>query len=225
MKICEDKNRKAFIILGMALVLLAILCCVFAHAWNPNFVSMLSGLWSGIATVALGAIAYWQNKRYKEMSDRLDERQNAPEFFISTPVTDEEGFGSSIRNYIEVYGTKRNEPCLRAGRIEQFLFSSLDKPILHLRPTRIIIEGREQPLCVSGEDEINVYKPYSPFRIIFEDIDCDITGKAKAEIVFEYENIYAMKYQKIYSIDIMIKQDQFIRESWGVLSLAKKIDG
>ena len=223
MKICERKNRKAFIILGMALVLLAILCCVFAHALNPNFVSMLSGLWSGIATVALGAIAYWQNKRYKEMSDRLDERQNAPEFFISTPVTDEEGFGSSIRNSIEVHGT--NERGIRTGITDSLRFSSLDKPILHLRPTRIIIEGKEQPLCVCGEDEINVYKPYSPFRIIFENIDCDITGRAKAEIVFEYENIYAMKYQKIYTLDISIIEKQFSKGPWGVLSLAKKIDG
>lgn len=43
---------------------------------------MISGLWSALATVVLGGIAFWQNKRYKELSDELNDRQDAPEFLF-----------------------------------------------------------------------------------------------------------------------------------------------
>lgn len=37
---------------------------------NRNFTTMLSGLWSALATVVLGIIALWQNNQYKKLSDK-----------------------------------------------------------------------------------------------------------------------------------------------------------
>ena len=48
----------------LLIILFAVFCCVNAHSWNSNLVSMISGLWSAVATVILGIIAVWQNKRY-----------------------------------------------------------------------------------------------------------------------------------------------------------------
>jgi hypothetical protein len=37
---------------------------------HGDFVTMLSGLWSALATVILGIIALWQNRQYKKLSDK-----------------------------------------------------------------------------------------------------------------------------------------------------------
>ena len=57
----------AFILLAVAGAILSIM---YDIANNNNAVTMLAGLWSAVATVFLGGIAIWQNKRYKEMSDK-----------------------------------------------------------------------------------------------------------------------------------------------------------
>ncbi len=51
------------------IIFLAILSLLYDNKVNGNWVTMLAGFWSAIATVTLGFIAVWQNKRYKDLSD------------------------------------------------------------------------------------------------------------------------------------------------------------
>ena len=48
---------------------------------NANLFTAISGWVSAIATVVLGYIAVWQNKRYKELSDDMTDLMIMPDFF------------------------------------------------------------------------------------------------------------------------------------------------
>lgn len=215
------KTRRVCVIIAI-IVIFAVVCCVCAPNWDDNLVSMLSGLLSAFATVVLGVIALLQNKRYKELSDKLDVRQNAPEFFILTPITNPKEFGPNIHNSIVSYGTKPKglKTAVNCG----FWFSSLDKPILNLRPVSITIGNKTESLSQKDSSRINVYMPFSSFRIELEDIDFDKRGKYPANIIFQYENIYGITYQKIFSIDISINNLGICNRSWGNLSIAERVD-
>lgn len=61
-------------LLIVAIILVVVGCAVssiiYDIAKNNNAVTMLAGLWSAFATLFLGGIAVWQNKSYKELSDK-----------------------------------------------------------------------------------------------------------------------------------------------------------
>ena len=46
------------------------------------------GLWGAIASSSLGALALWQNHRYKKQADSFSDTQFMPEFFF----VDEDGY-------------------------------------------------------------------------------------------------------------------------------------
>ena len=201
----------------MTILATMILCCVFAKEMNPNFVSMLSGIISAMATIILGIIAMWQNKQYKEMSDKLDERQNAPEFVVWTPTA---AFHSSNNNALKAYGTAKDG--ISTGINCANWFMSLDKPILHLRPISIEIGNQCDTLSVKGESEINAYTPYMQFGIEIKNIASSLKGNQVVVVTFEYENLYGLSYQKKFTFNVIIEGKYFRNRSWGKLSRAER---
>lgn len=63
-------KRCPVILLGIFLALLAAGSIWYEYLVFGTVVTMLSAFWSAAATVILGAVAVWQNKRYKELSDK-----------------------------------------------------------------------------------------------------------------------------------------------------------
>ena len=219
-----NKNKKSLRLAVGLTILLATVCCCCAPYWNGNFVSMLSGLWSAAATVVLGVVAFMQNSRYKELSDKMDIRQNAPEFFVQTPRIDLAGYATAsvTLNLITAFGCDRNG--IGLSEVISFRFMSLDKPILHLKPISISIDGKKQDLTVDGNNEINVYKPYSHFGIDLKEIKISGEGSHSAVVTIQYENIYGVKYEKKHSFDITVKSGEDVSCSYGSLSIAERVE-
>ena len=205
--------------LSMITAVVALICCILCHRWDSNLVSMISGLWSALATVVLGGIAFWQNKRYKELSDELNDRQDAPEFFVSSPATSGEKWQSDL--VFSATGTKSGGIQTDTNCI--LWFSSIDKPLLHLSPVSINIEGEIDNLSLQGRSEINVYKPYQVFGLELRDVNFDFEGKQEAKIYFEYENIYGIRYSKTYTYPVTINNGKVRSRSWGKLTRAERM--
>ena len=77
------KKHWAFILISIS-ILVCILNLVFASIFYnaaPNVFTAISGWVSGIATIVLGCIAFWQNRQYKKDSDELMAKQYDYEVF------------------------------------------------------------------------------------------------------------------------------------------------
>ena len=207
---------KEIIIMTVIAVLMALVCCVLAPTWNPNVATIISGLWSAVATAAVGAIAYWQNKQYKMLADRLDEKEKAPEFFIPTIATDVSSFVQHTFNKISAHGEDHNGMCFERK------FTIIDKPVLHLRPVDIVIDSNKYPLRVDGESEINVYKVNDSFEIKFDRLRVMDDGVYPCRIGLAYENIYGDRYIKELEFSITVKDKQIVNKTWGKLTRAKR---
>lgn len=81
------KFIKKILAIIFSIILVASACLVnmyFACKYNtefPNIFTAISGWISGIATIVLGVIAFWQNKRYKVDSEELIKKQYDYEVF------------------------------------------------------------------------------------------------------------------------------------------------
>lgn len=217
-------NKTWCIIIIIILLSLAVFCCINAGEWNSNLVSMISGLWSAVATVILGAIAVWQNKRYKQLSDEMQDAMNAPEFYIPTPANDIEKFSKLSFNVITGKG---NAPCglsTGTGHENAFTFSSIDKPIINLKPVFIMIDQKKEVISVQNNTGIDVFCSRDLFSIKISNCKAVTDGEHEMKVCINYENIYGTKYQKIYTTRISVQENRIVSHKWGVLSRAEKIN-
>ena len=180
----------------IAVIGCAAYCCVNAKCWNSNFVSMISGLWSAVATLAVGIIAYWQNRQYKKLSDRMDDRVNAPEFYVPSFRSDMPNTMRVTFNRLNVVG-KENKGFQSNGVLK---FASLDKPILNLRPVEIFIDGEKEDFSIKEVDGIDIYISHDLFVIDIQHFKHRKLRNHSIQIVFQFENIYGTKYRKTTSL-------------------------
>ena len=214
-------KRYGYIVAVVAIIIMAVYCCINAKSWNPNLVSMVSGLWSAVATFVVGIIAYWQSKRYKELSDKLDDRQNAPEFYVPTPASrsDLEKMMKGTFNLLVAKGEHENGLATK----QYFRFASLDKPILWLVPTKINVDGEEEILCVDEDEGIDVYNSHELFDIDLKNCCPRSDGNHQVKLYLKYENIYGVSYMKVYSCTVTVKSNKIVNKTWGTLSKAERI--
>lgn len=184
-------------LLIIILIILAILSVIYAEEMGAERASMIGGLWSALATAALGGIAFWQNKKYKQMADLLDMRQNAPEFIItSLRSIDKEASNIKIQ-ILKASGEHENGVTLEISIANPFfVFVSLDKPMLNLSIEKVIIDNTIQKIDQWSINKLSFYSPQNYF--VFKLLDCFPKDHSEHElcIVFQYENIYGVKYEK-----------------------------
>ena len=78
-------------------------------------------------------------------------------------------------------------------------------------------------MSLQGRSEINVYKPYQVFGLKLKDVNFDFEGEQEAEIYFEYENIYGIRYSKTYTYPVTINKGKVRNRSWGKLTRAERM--
>ena len=89
---------------GLIITLGLVFPFCFVSCMNPNLATLISGIWSALATVTLGLIALWQNKRYKEYTDRYNDLQYMPEFYkasTSESITEVDRFKFPLQAKVE----------------------------------------------------------------------------------------------------------------------------
>ena len=175
----------------IATIVLAILSCVYDYIINGNFVAMLSGLWSAASTIALGLLAFYQNKKYKDLSDQyqktVDELALKPEVFIDEMEIDTYHSIDSLKGKYVPLDMRVHVCKFPVVHFHTYMFQLFDE------------NGNILYNSIDGENGIpfkrvnNFYVGEFKYRIL---LPYDITGKMSCNIEFHYSDIYSNQYSK-----------------------------
>lgn len=176
----------------IVLLSLAVLCCIKASSWESNTVSMISGLWSAVATFVVGVIAFWQTKKYKEQADHFEDLMNAPEFYLPSFLAEFPHGMKTGYNRIMVRGEAESGV---HGK-NAFKLMSYDKPIIHLKPIKVRIDEVIEPITISPQSGIDINYPHDAFTIGISGFKEMKDGLHDIEMIITFENMYGTKYKK-----------------------------
>ena len=170
---------------------LVVASLIYDFHTNGNCVTIISGLWSAVATAAIGGIAYWQNKRYKQLTDEANDAMQMPDIYRSTSYADEhyavfEQYRAHIKGYIDM-----NSGYRWSQLIHLFFVRG---PILNLYIKSI--ECNSDVLqCISTET-ISMRDEATPFNLSFEVPSDWLKRDNVITVTLRYENIYNVQYEK-----------------------------
>lgn len=186
----KAKSIWAFGIAITITVILAIKTVLYDIQTNGNAVTSLSGIWSAFATIVLGGIAYWQNKRYKQLADEANDMAFMPELYIPTALMDtissqKQGiFNKITANFSKTIPSMRFTIHLQAIRT----------PMINLKVDSFTCENKEYQY--SEKTELTLSEKSSNIDVVFSvPQECCNPGK-QGSVKLYYENIYGTKYCK-----------------------------
>lgn len=189
-----DMNKKTKkIITGLCGAIIGFLAAISLwYDWkeNGNCVTVISGLWSAAATAVLGGIAYWQNKKYKQLADQQNDVAFMPDLCISTALMDK-AFDFASAWVYSVQGCINDIKTILCNPIKLWL---LKGPIINLKVTKICHENECWECSKNSEMSFaNESKPIYLFLYIPEKYALEGNRFVAA---LEYENVYGTKYKK-----------------------------
>lgn len=179
----------------MTEILKEILQEVQSHNSSIDWYSLASTL----SCILLGALALWQNYRYKKMSDKMIDLSNMPEIYHLM---------ESERNDIEVeddddWSEKYKLVCKCTWQdIDELMLytlylSNLNLPVVDLDV--IQLKSKNAYAKISTEKRLSVYREQTKFVI---DI-CLPEASGEYSLVLQYQNIYGTKYFKTITITMI----------------------
>lgn len=189
----HKKHDRFGIFVKVALCLLVLLsfgAMVFSEKISTNRASILGGVIGAGATIVLGLIAFWQNKRYKELSDELSERPYIPELYRSESLSDQlDSFSKGRYNSVTATAVESTDLI----EIDCGYLTSINAPLCLFRVKELQNRGKTITFLANSR---SFYKDtaFKLFLKIPEQI-CDVSSIYS--IVIEYENIYGMRYEKL----------------------------
>ena len=182
---------------------------IYDYCYNGNCVTIISGLWSAVATAAIGGIAYWQNKRYKQLTDETNDALQMPEIYRSTSYADEhsavfEQFRAHVKGFID-----QNERYKWSTIIHLFFVRG---PILNLFMKTI--KSKSGVLTCIDVEPVSMRDEATPFNLSFEVPTDWLKPDNEITVTLVYENIYAVQYEKeitiiFYTEDLSVKKISF----------------
>ncbi len=176
---------------GLIITLGLVLPFCFVPCMNPNLATLISGIWSALATVTLGLIALWQNKKYKQLADQQNDLAFMPDLYISTALSDELAAASSIVSFSKVRGIIDDIETVTCQPINLWF---LRGPILNLKVVEI--QHREETWVCSDCYPKSFRDENKPIFFVF-DIPKNYSKENESfTAVLEYENVYGTRYQK-----------------------------
>ena len=176
---------------ALAIILLVGLPFCFVPYMSSNLATLISGIWSALATAILGFIALWQNRRYQEYADQYNDLQYMPEFYeasISEVLTEVDRLKPLPRAKVET-----TEVC----SVLPLTIMAYKPPILGLNIIELTIDGRlvgKQP--VEKAVDIHPCKPALTLAICVPKSTVDDNREHKANAVFQYKNLHGTLYSK-----------------------------
>lgn len=159
------------------------------------------GAVSAFATIALGVIAIWQNKRYKELSDEMNDRTVMPQFYQKRAAdVIYASFEEADKEYeLSVIPSCKNTTCY------SIFFSTLDNAIVNLQPVRFTAGNSEYDEFLNVQD-FSIYKAGQQFCITIFVPDIMLpseSGKKTAcNLKLSFCNIYGDAYCTQVSFDL-----------------------
>ena len=181
----------------------------YDYCCNQNCVTIISGLWSALATAAIGGVAYWQNKCYKQLTDEANDAMQMPEIYRSTSYADEhsavfEQYRAHVKGIID-----RNTGYKWSQIIHLFFVRG---PILNLYIKSI--QCKSEILTCIDVESVSMRDEATPFNLSFE-VPIDwLKPDNVITVTLVYENIYAVQYEKeikilLYPKDLTVNKISF----------------
>lgn len=194
------KKYKSQIIISsvsLIVIILAVLSLLYDYHKNGNCVTMIAGLWSALATLAVGVIAYWQNKRYKQLADQQNDLAFMPDLYTSSALSDV--ISASTSSWpSKVRGSIDGIRVIKCNPIKLWI---LKGPIINLKVVEIWHGQKHWACCENGE--LSYRDESKPFNLVL-DIPAELDKKSNSfTAILQYENIYGTRYQK--NIDFTIE--------------------
>ena len=191
MKRNQDKELNKIIGAIIFLLVISFVCIVFANCMTANSASILGGVLSALATVFLGVIAFWQNKRYKELSDEMNDTMLMPEVYQSTEFSDElqaplEQYRPHVKGFIDMNSDYKWTSLIH--------LNFLRGPIINLYAKRI--QSGSEELSFISSQKISMRDETVPFNLSFEVPAAWIGLGNPVTVTLAYENIYGTQYEK-----------------------------
>ena len=170
-----------------------VICAIKSNNSNANLFTAISGWVSAIATVVLGCIAVWQNKRYKELSDNMTDLMIMPDFFSPKAKGEQRKIsGDQSYNQFEfaLADDKSDFPMISSG-----MLVLINPPIINLKILKI--KCSDKTISYNQDDGKSLFLPNTEGFSIKLQIPTEFTVvDNKYEITFEYENAYGNHYIK-----------------------------
>jgi hypothetical protein len=154
---------------------------------------IIIGALGAAATIALGIISLWQNRRYKKLSDEMNDRTIMPTFYplkdgeIDYVVNDD----LSEEYELQVYPSANDET------LYSIHFATLNLPVVGLNVLSLICDG-EKYEAFNAQQPISVYRNNTQFcacvAIPDEHLPTDQKPVTSCEMQLCYKNIYMDHY-------------------------------
>ncbi len=177
------------------IIYFAILCFKYNYLIENNYLIMLSSLWGFCATFFIGVIAFWQNKKYKQLSDEINDLALKPEIGLldekDTKDIEEDGFFGYKNQISGNITTKGIYDFLYGQILLPVIMSNL--PIQNIEIQSVSLDNKV--LAVTGTNCQSFYIPYTKFYISLF-IDPDTPPGSVFTITLSYQNSCNWQYQK-----------------------------
>lgn len=199
--------RKIILPIIIILVILVAIIVSFCYDYqiNGNVLTILSAMWSAAATALLGGIAYWQNKRYKELSDKYSQKIDS---LMLTPEC----------HLVSILGSREpNMPYMIANTADPFVeyylkFSTLNLPMIDITVKEIefsnLDDSTEKLSFPHSKIAFNIFKfsileTCSPFLICMTIPTKFTNRRTSCKLTLSYKNIYGATLEKSF---VLIKE-------------------
>ena len=180
-----------FICAALTIILVgSIICYCKADTYSPNQASILGGILSAIATALLGIVAFWQNKRYKQLADDYNDKLSMPEIFKAESLKEkiEETTQATLNKYSFYSVASENGKLIDCGS-----FSCINAPILNFYIESITYNGKKIQM---KEVPHSLLSKEASFNICLHIPKTDSSYNGQFSLLFVYKNIYGVKYSK-----------------------------
>lgn len=181
--------------------MLAMITIKYDMDTNGNCVTSLSGLWSAVATFAIGIIAFLQARKHQKISNDISDLSLKPEIYLSNSFFDVTG---AIKKSIFA-----RVPVKLSGETAYFM---ADKIIFHIMRPPLIDFSIDEIACNNTiykciVTEKNTFGENSTcFEVQLPIPDIAETGTLHCTAVAHYANVYGTTYTKRFSFSISKEQ-------------------
>ncbi len=195
MKNNKNDHYSFFVIISIVIVfVVTVICCIIADELTPNRASIIGGALSAIATVFLGLIAFWQSKKYKELSDEFNDKIYMPELFKADTLGEKlNGLGKAVYNSFTYNANMSNICNTETVKIDCGIFMVLKAPIIDVCVENISYKNNNLHFI---DEKRSIYTPDTAFHLFIIAPADFVKNDTSFSIVFKYKNIFDIEYEK-----------------------------
>ena len=204
--------RIASVIITGMLLLLSVLCIVLNGFLSPNMASIAGGVLGALATCALGLLAFWQNKQYKQLADeknaQMEQLLFTPECILLKVLRHNSAYQSAPLLNVIISDTDSPAYCVMVIR-------TTSQPVIHLLINEVTFRG-DNDLCkmrkiprgsfAAETHEIEYLEHNSEFRVGIMMPSEYKENPTVCDVTLQYDSIYNIRYHKTMSFRYIPRQ-------------------